>query len=459
MESSRQISGPMLVEEPLYNQTPPPARDPEGGVDIWRGISGVAHYSRWIAAAAIVAGLLAGIRVWMMPRQFEALATVFVVTPMFTSSLTPVPSSVQSYTHYAELIRPRVLSELQKQGGLPPDSRLTRARTVLYPTDDREKPHLPVIGFEASAVDPVTAQRYANLWATIFIREQSALTKLGKSGSVDFILNEYPKAIEQVALAQSQVKLAEDRHARQLGDFDRNAAPTMQASMLASRESLLVQLSQELERTRIDLRSTRESVTQLGKELAATPTHHTVYRGMSDDVIWSTAGRGNPPPELAARMIRSQEVNQVHSVLSERLSFARVSLQSTIAREQALVQQIRDLTTQTNALRARVTGNGVTRAAMIRAHALEIDRLNRAVQEAQARFKKLDEKIGEAQIAKAESDTDLRLGEPARLPTEPVERPYMRSVITASATVAGFGILLAWIAAYVPAGVFRRGKP
>ena len=76
-----------------------------------------------------------------------------------------------------------------------------------------------------------------------------------------------------------------------------------------------------------------------------------------------------------------------------------------------------------------------------------------ALDEAKARFGKLEQKIGDAQIAKAESDSNVKIGAYAELPTVPVA-PSVKKYVGAS-MLLGFtaAVLAVWLLGY--AGILR----
>jgi uncharacterized protein involved in exopolysaccharide biosynthesis len=78
----------------------------------------------------------------------------------------------------------------------------------------------------------------------------------------------------------------------------------------------------------------------------------------------------------------------------------------------------------------------------------------RAVDQANASFKTLGAKIGDAQIAKVEQESDIKVGSLAELPRSP-SSPDVRRNVTLGAT---FGFLLSLIGAWILEQVRTRGS-
>jgi uncharacterized protein involved in exopolysaccharide biosynthesis len=152
-------------------------------------------------------------------------------------------------------------------------------------------------------------------------------------------------------------------------------------------------------------------------------------------------------------LIRTEETNPVFSALSRQLSEDRSTVGGLEARERTLIQQLELMRKDANALRADYLGSEGRILALEREHSMQLAPHQQALAEAKARFDKLEKKIGDAQIAKAESSSNVKIGAYAELPTAPVA-PSMKKYVGAS-MLLGFvaAVLAVWLLSY--SGILR----
>jgi hypothetical protein len=174
--------------------------------------------------------------------------------------------------------------------------------------------------------------------------------------------------------------------------------------------------------------------------------------------LWNAASRGGEAKAgadaaLGKLSIRTEETNPVYVSLSRQLSEDRSSIGGLEGRERMLGEQLQRMRKDADALRADSLASEGRLIALEREHSMQLAPHLLAVEEARARFDKLEQKIGDAQIAKAESDSNVKIGAYAELPTSPIA-PSARKYVGGS-MLLGFvaAVLAVWALSYT--GVLR----
>jgi uncharacterized protein involved in exopolysaccharide biosynthesis len=444
---------------PFDDLLQPPLKDDR--VSLNATISALWAHHRPILAATLLSGLIGYGLVQVVDKTYEARSTVFVTPPTFSTALTPQPFSIEAYERLAQsdYIQHRVTQELRQKKLLGEGEATGALTTQLYPSREPQKPFLPLVDLVAHSRTPELARAVANAWADVFLTEQTKMEVAGKASSVDFILQEFPKASARVLTGQRAVKLEETRLDREYARARSGAAVEWKKSRLESLEREIVRAEAGLLETQLDVKQGRESIARLEAELATAKPVLTLTKGPSDEALWNSAtrspetraGAGDSP--LGKLSIRTEETNPVYLALSRQLSEDRSTVGGLEARQKLLIQQLEAMRKDANALRADYMASEDRLVALEREHSIALAPHQLALGEAKARFDKLEEKIGDAQIAKAESDANVKIGAYAELPTAPVA-PSMKKYIGAS-MLLGFvaAVLVVWLLSY--AGVLR----
>lgn len=410
------------VEPPV--QPVPPLKDDRFDL---AGMLSVIWDSRNLIFLATVLGAALGYALtFVVEKTYEARATVFVTPATFSTELTPQPFSIEAFERLAdsEYVRNQVTAQLYKDGHLGPTEAPGRLTTYLYPSREPQKPFLPIIELQAQGRTPELAEASANTWAEIFVAEQAKLAAVNKSGSVDFVLKEFPKASERLLETEKQLRNQETTLDQEYARVRTSGAVESKKMRLEALDELGVKLESDLVSSRVDLKQARERLARIEAELKVTSPVLNLVKGPSDEALWNAAARGAEGSasggSLSRLSIKSEEPNPVHVSLSQQLADERVMVGSTQAREQSLAQQLADVRQQAAALRADLYQAEHKELALDRDHTMRLAPHQMALAEAKSRFTKLEEKIGDAQIAKAESDSDVKVGARAERPRAPI---------------------------------------
>jgi uncharacterized protein involved in exopolysaccharide biosynthesis len=127
------------------------------------------------------------------------------------------------------------------------------------------------------------------------------------------------------------------------------------------------------------------------------------------------------------------------------LAEARVRRTELSARRPALDAQLEQARSEAASIRAAL-GEGTLRVADLeRQQQTEVAARERQVEGTRATFEKLEERIGDAQIVKAGTESSLTLGSLAELPGAPSGPDTSRTLAIAGLTGLALGVFAAWI--------------
>jgi hypothetical protein len=308
--------------------------------------------------------------------------------------------------------------------------------TRLYPSEEAARPFLPVLDLIVRAPNAELTQTVANAWATVFAREQSRLAVLDKSRSIDFVLDEFAKASARVLDDRRKLTTEQTALDREYAQVAGSAAVESRLQRADSLDRLVARAEAELFEIQVDVRAGQERLKKLEAELA-TLKPVIVLNKPIDDV--RAAARGASPTGQA---VPTEESNPVYLALAQQLSEDRVMVASLAARERTLGEQLPQLRKQAAAARAEYFEADRRMLALERDHELRLAPHTQAVEAARAGFGKLEQKIGDAQIAKAVSAPTVSVAAAAALPSSPVAVAAWKYVAGA-AGLAFAGALLA----------------
>jgi uncharacterized protein involved in exopolysaccharide biosynthesis len=370
------------------------------------------------------------------PKGYRAMATVFVAPSTVAIGLRPAPLTVEAHEQIA--LSGFVVNELLRKARaekILSESESPVLTTELYPSREPQKPFLSLIGLVVIADDPQKAQWVANAWADVLIAEQGNISTVGRSGVVDFILAEYPKASEELLRLEGDLRAVKDRQARERGTLEASVAVTLLEAQLASRQAALVAAEDRLVQVSLGTLEAQRTIQELGEEITRTPDRLTTRKSMSDEALWQLVGQASRQPagEAAAVLstkLETEQVNSVHTELGQRLANERVRYKTYVPLIEMLRQQIATLTAEVSRLRGALVDGKRRLEEQTRLHELERAPHERAIIEAKARWEKLGGQHGDALIAKADRDSDLKIGARAEAPTTPSSpRPALHATL------------------------------
>jgi capsular polysaccharide biosynthesis protein len=417
------------------------------------------RWRRIIISSMVVAVVLATVTSLMTPRVYQATATVFVNAPVFSDDKQPLLFSVEAYERLAgsEFIHNQLAEKLRADNVIATTSLSASLKTDIYPSREPGKPYLPLVGLTVEAESPRMAQLVANTWANLFVVEGQRLNAVGKSEAVDFVLDEFPKSSNRVSQAERALKDVQDKHDEMMATLKAATAVDLKESRARSLDELTLSLEEQLFNANVESEEARRSASQLEAELKTMSPYIDLTKSISDEAVWQTMGRpdlagsSTLPESVVKNQLHTQEENKAYTQLSQALAEARVRRAALTGRVESLRAQIAATGREAAAVRTDFLHSQAKVDSLDRLQKVDEGAYERTVTEASAQFEKLAERVGDAQMAKADRQSRLQIAGLAPLPERSESR---RSGTTVGvAALLGFCVsaIVVWVLAKVRA--------
>ncbi len=446
---------------------------------LWRKRLLIVGGTLGLALAAFLVSLL-------LPKKYEASASLLVQAPVFATELRAEPFSVETYQEIidSDSVKHSVETQLAASGDLKADERLGDLSTQVFTSKLREGGYTPVLRLIVRAGSPEKAKLVANAWAEASVRETSGLANQGKKGTLEFIQKEYPSSKKRLADIEGQLKTTQDQYDRRLRDLEDRWDSRITAFKSQWNLDVMSQQADALEKRltdnvvalndlQLEIKETRDSLAQLKTQIKDQPQFITLSKAISDDALWERIGRdpeGGISKQLEGVKLHSEELNPVYQTLLQRLVDTQVKYETLGPQEQHLKDQIaaqrKDIKAQNELLLTkqmeltRLTRNRDTELTLLkREQAFKVGQLQREVDNSQTAFKTLAEKWEVAKLAQAEQAQDVKIGARAVAPRRAVSpRPLLNAAI---GLVVGLmlSVVLAFVAEFVQTGSLSEQTP
>lgn len=384
----------------------------------------------------------------LMPVPYTASTILFLNAPKSPNPLAPEPLGIDAVERLAVAsgMQARVSADLEKRNLLDGDRRLLDFRAAGFTSGQVGSAPLPMIALHVDATSPELARDAANVWAAALTEDVGRLSAATRASAADFIVTEYPEASKRLHAQELTVEQTRRAQARALGSTRTTAAVSLREAQLWSREQLIVDLEAERHNLLVDIKEAEATVSALEQELKKTPQTIAVSKSISDDVILNNAAGagGNSVPANTAK-IQLQEVNPVHTTISQQLADARVKRNELAARRPALETQLGEAHREAATIRASLLAGERAVADLEHEQRIDLGLRERDAEAARQAVKKLEESIGNALLVTGGVQASLNLTSPAEAPREPSGPDRLKYVLTAGV----LGFVLALFAAWV----------
>jgi uncharacterized protein involved in exopolysaccharide biosynthesis len=319
----------------------------------------------------------------IVPRKYEASATLVIVPPRFSSDLKPQTLTVQSYQKILE--SDAVVGETKKrvvrQSFWSADKPLRLGRELqsrIFVSRRAEETTLaPMLQAVTRGRTGEQAAAIANAWAEVFLERTRELAVGSTSSTVQFIDQEYPKVRDALAKLEdarvAEAKALQERYDRTATAWDdrittlKNATTQLVANHEAETRRLVESFNSEksldsrgarleaLRKAYSDLQDEQARVaSQLQlkqlqleaarKQLAETTPLVTLQKAMTDEAVWrSVADSKGASPDWTAlqqRSLATQEVNPVYTSLSEKVAEIEMDVNAMVPRATGLTKDL-----------------------------------------------------------------------------------------------------------------------
>lgn len=362
--------------------------DAEIGIRLVDALNFARRNWRTASLVSLATFLLTGVVLLVLPREYEAAATLVVVPPRFTSELKPPTLTVQGYQKLLE--SDEVISETKKRlvasGTLASDEVLDLGEeltTRIFVSRRAEETSLaPMVEAVVQWDDPDTAAEISNTWAQIFLERTQELIRGTTSITTDFIDAQYTVARADLRQLEEELRTTQDDFRERLDEIStmwdgrivehRNTTEDQLAAFRSETKRILedFRTARNLETRRAQLSAMRNAYADLQneqsrvnselqrmelresaarKQLEQTPMFFTLRKAITDDALWQAivgAGRTSAvsaQESLQDKALVTQELNPVYVEINSSLAEIEMEVNSLEPRHEQLAVELESL--------------------------------------------------------------------------------------------------------------------
>ena len=270
-----------------------------------------------ILLGTLACGLTAFVVSMMIPPVSQTRATLILQPSQFSTELNPAPLSVATLKTMLESdsIADKLRSQLVEKKIIPPDTPIEQIKDMLSVETEKE----PLIDLVVEANSPEKAEIAANTWAQVFVIENASLTRSGQQAALDFIESQFPVLRNALMDRQSELKKAQEDYERTLLRLDESWSsrivdfgketerlqkehqketervrlefihrwkPDLLKAQLKIQEAKWTQFQDQLLETEIAVKTKRDTLTQIKKQIQSQPQYLVLSKALTDEVLW-----------------------------------------------------------------------------------------------------------------------------------------------------------------------------
>jgi succinoglycan biosynthesis transport protein ExoP len=404
----------------------------EEEIDLRQYIVVLIRHGKWIAALAVVAAVAALVVSFLLPPVYEAKALVVITKPRyvmrFDTRFETVNNVLQPYKAYPALaVGDEIL--LQTMAAMDPplpkeEQDLTRFRSKLEAASGGDA---SVVELRVSHQDAETAQRIANTWADVLVREVNEL---------------YDESIQDARFFEEQLETADEvlREAEQaLIEFQsRNQASVLDAQITALKDQFAAYLEAQ---NAIEL--VMQDAASLQARLAL--QEGGAFSSLADDVAALLL-------QIEALSLKSEAPLQLQ--VGGEGSLSGAPKQDVMAFLGSLATTLEAQSSELEARIVLVEPELLRLQGEFQRFGTEEDRLTQARDVARDTYTTLARKVDEARIAAQDESGEVRLASYAAVPSKPVGPRKLLNTAVAGVLGLFVGVFGAFAVEY-----WRQGTP
>lgn len=278
--------------------------------------------------------------------------------------------------------------------------------------------------------DPKLAADVANFVAQKAVELNARLNQTDTVSTKEFVQHQRDQARQMMETTQAA-----------LVEFKRNAnlesLRTQQRILLATKERLAELYSDFT----IKLKGLQSEVVALKRAFTKQEQLLTVTKSIFSDPAMLAAAQDRGPMDvkaLSSVQLKSQEINGVYQALQANLIDQEASLASLEGRRQDVEQKISDNEANLILIERKIADADARLEELTRNHSL-----------AKASYELFAKKFDEASLSVASRVTELKIVDPAIVPTRPISRKIIQSVATVGAAALMACVMLAFFLEYL----------
>ncbi len=336
----------------------------------------------------------------VVPRKYEAAATLVIVPPRFSSDLKPQTLTVQSYQKILEsdVVVGESKRRVVERGLWPADRPLRLGRELqsrIFVSRRAEETTLaPMLQAVSRGRTGEQAAELANTWAAVFLERTRELAVGSTSSTVQFIDQEYPKVRDGLArledaraaeanalqksyditattwddrittLKNATTQLVADHEAetrRLVESFNSEKSLGSRSARLEALRKAYSDLQDEQARVASQLQLKQLQLEAARKQLAETTPLVTLQKAMTDEAVWRSVadskGASLDWTALQQRSLATQEVNPVYTSLSEKVAEIEMDVNAMVPRATGLTKDLDRINEEMKSLEAGLRGD------------------------------------------------------------------------------------------------------
>lgn len=414
---------------------------------------------KWLMLVVFVVavGIAAGIS-WGLPAQY-ATETTLLIAPTVSEQLAgegePFVRTFSAGTYENLALANDLLGEIIAALDLrvnpgQPDSKLLAVETlkrhmraeVVVGAEGGPSPggfRFPLLTMRVRGTDPERISQIANKWAELFIQRNTRLMETATAQSYEFIAERFGEVGNELEAKEEKKRLYQQENPLELWE----------SSLWVMRDRYEDFLSQ-LQDKRLELAEKQAQLARLEAALAKEPPFLALKRSISTEVLWELLSREPSPEELLALAdlsLTEQQINQVYLSIKDQL----IQTQAEVDTLEGGIQYLEGKVEQ-------FEGQIAQKAAKIAETRLTLERMDREVWALRQTFTDLFDRLQEARIAKAESESSIRVVQSAIPPQVPIAPRRLLNAGVAAVLGLFLGMILASFRWYMVRSPKLRGE-
>jgi len=248
-----------------------------------------------------------------------------------------------------------------------------------------------IIKLQVIDSNPEIAKDLANAWAQVYVEYNTELILGEVKGTGEFVTDQFAIAKENLISAEGKVK-----------DFNGKYVLDVMQSELSIKKSKLVEYEKEVIDSDIRLKTKKDTLEQLKKQLEGQEKFTVTSKAITDDALWQLTSDGKNAGGLDKKILKSETPNPIYQDLEKRIVNTNLEIDTLVPRIVYLNESVSLIKQEINILQ------GVILQANY-----ELTQLNRQVSTYKKTYDILSDKMEEARLIKAAQLGEVKIVSPA----------------------------------------------
>lgn len=181
----------------------------------WKTVGILLKNRRVILGGTLLCMAIAAIVSLVIPKVYEAEATLLIMPPKFQTELAPNVLSIPAYQTILEgkEIIKQVIDKLKLKNITFEDLQKTmKTKLTIEETGINQRSYSPVISLIVQGKSPKEAADIANTWAEVFLEKNKQINNVETEESYDFLTEQFSQTTSSLVEAEEKLKVFKDSH-------------------------------------------------------------------------------------------------------------------------------------------------------------------------------------------------------------------------------------------------------